>query len=266
MRTLAIVTAALPSRSKFLTEVGENIADAKRLASESGWRLSWHVTLDGPGNTPEVDPDRTTRLAARRGVCAARNAALTTVDSAWVTPLDADDLFHVTGLTALLGILEQVDPELGWVSANRLLLTGEHTAHWRSQEYRWEVGKLSEAWSSPFAFHPNSIVARTDLVWECGGWPALATNEDMGLCLLMSERRPGLSTTEVLSYYRVWESQEVSARSYLHDKIIAFDSIEHMVNAVRHINGRSDVIRPAPGPAFGKFATSQASMEDTELP
>jgi cellulose synthase/poly-beta-1,6-N-acetylglucosamine synthase-like glycosyltransferase len=251
MRTLGLVTSVLPSRSQFLAEAARGLLDTRTLAEAHGWRLSWHVAVDGPGEIPQVSPDTVAHLAARRGIAAARNVALTMADVDWVLPLDADDILDPDGLVSVLDLLSVLSPDVGWLSANRLLVTGERTPHWRSEQYRWRVGELAETWRAPFPFHPNAIIARRRLVLACGGWPAIPTNEDLALCLSMSERAPGFSTEKVLGRYRVWAAQEVNLSSYGIDKITSFALIEQLINTMRAELGRDPVRAPIPGPAFG---------------
>src|SRR5262245_30124863 len=133
MRTLGLVTSVLPSRSQFLAEADRSLRDARMLAEACGWRLSWHVAVDGPGEISQIVPDTMVHLAARRGIAAARNAAMVLADVEWVLPLDADDTLDPDGLVAVLDLLAKLAPEVGWLSANRLLMTGERTPHWRSK-------------------------------------------------------------------------------------------------------------------------------------
>lgn len=253
MRTLGLVTSVLPSRSQFLAEAARGLLAARALAEAHGWRLSWHVAIDGPGEMPKIVSDTVVNLAARRGIAAARNVALAMADVEWVLPLDADDTLDPDGLVAVLVLLAGLAPEVGWLSANRLLMTGERTPHWRSEPYQWSVGELAESWRAPFPFHPNAIIARRGLVLACGGWPAIPTNEDLALCLSMSERAPGFSTEKVVGRYRVWTAQEVNSSSYVTDKVTSFALIEQLVNTLRGERGREPVRAPIPGPAFGTF-------------
>jgi hypothetical protein len=251
MRTLGLVTSVLPSRSQFLEETARSLLDARTLAGARGWQLSWHVAVDGPGEIPQVTSDTVTHLAARRGIAAARNVAMAMTDADWILPLDADDVLDPDGLVAILDLLMALGPDVGWLSANRLLMMGERTPHWRPEPYRWRVGELAESWRAPFPFHPNAIIARRGLVLACGGWPAIPTNEDLALCLSMSERAPGFSTEKILGRYRVWAAQEVNLSSYTIDKVTSFAIIEQFINTIRGEFGRNPVRAPRPGPAFG---------------
>lgn len=254
VQSLGIVTPVLPARSAHLGDAGRCVDEIRAKSAQIGWRVTWHVAVDGPGEIPAISPDHMIRNSGRRGIPASRNAVLATVDAEWATPLDADDLFDTDGVLAILTGLSRASKEVGWISANRLLVTGERTPHWRATPRGWVAGELAENWVAPFPFHPNSIIARTELIWECGGWPAIGTNEDMALCLLMSERKPGLSLVDVLTYYRAWDKQEVASDAYVEDKLVSFAAIERIINAVRRTHGRGPVRHPAPGVAYGAVA------------
>lgn len=260
MQTLGLVTSVLPSRSQFLPDAARSQLEARVLAEAHGWRLSWHVAIDGPGEIPHITPDTMVRLAARRGIAAARNVALAMAGGDWVLPFDADDLLDPAGLMAGLDSLTGLGSEVGWLSANRRLTTGERTPHWRTEPYRWAVGELAESWRAPFPFHPNAIIARRALVLACGGWPAIPTNEDLALCLSMSERAPGISADAVIGRYRVWDAQEVNLSSYTVDKVTSFTLIERLINTLRDELGRGPVLAPDPGPAFGTFRTDTGNL------
>lgn len=244
----AVVTACLPDRSQHLADAANSVERA-RLAI-APLELEWIVAVDGPGELrSEADPDVVVQLAARGGISVARNAALSRARGELIVPLDADDVLIADGLLEAHASL--LDPAIGWVGANRVLLeSGNRTAHWHGLR-PWRPGEVAEHWTAPLAFHPNSFVARRDLILSCGGWPALAANEDLFLVMMMSERAAGVSIEQILTAYRAWEGQEVSSPSYPAIKQAAFVFIEQSLNAVRHGYGRDPVRHPVPGGAHG---------------
>jgi len=166
-------------------------------------------------------------------------------------PLDADDELHGDGLAQILGTISAGDAA-GWIATNRVFIGGEKTAHWFSTRRSWAVGELAQAWSAPFVFHPNSVLARRDLSLSCGGWPGLPVNEDLGWVLRMSEEAPGRAEPHATLSYGVWAGQEVSRDHYSDDKRLAFAAIEQMLNAERKRSGRAPIRMPAdPGGAHG---------------
>lgn len=230
-----------------MTETAASIADARSRIEPL--RLEWVVAIDGPGTVDVDAADVVVRLPARSGISIARNAALAAATGDLVVPLDADDVLVADGLMRASEEIEESG--VGWVAPNRVLHhSDEPTAHWHSERV-WKVGELASSWSAPLAFHPNSIVARRDLVLLCGGWPALAANEDLLLAMLLSEHSIGRSVPEVLTRYRVWEGQEVSSDMYPVLKEAVFGFIEQALNAARLNAGRSQIKRPEAGGAHG---------------
>ena len=242
---ISILTACLPERAEHLAAAATSVATVR--AELSPLTVEWVVALDGPGDADTSAADKVVRLPRRGGVSAARNAALRVAEGDLVTPLDADDMLDATGVLAAERALRRDDH--GWVGANRIMLgSGRRTAHWHGPR-EWEAGEYAASWTSPSAFHPNSFVARRDLVLRCGGWPALTTNEDLLLVLRLSEEAAGRSIEEVLTHYRVWSGQVTTTGTYAHEKADAFLYIEQVINAVRARAGRPQVDRPSPGRA-----------------
>ncbi|AZI56805.1 glycosyltransferase [Nakamurella antarctica] len=248
----SVLTACLPERSVYLNEAAASVARARELVSPN--ELEWIIAVDGPGDLPDVTAQaRVVRIERRSGISAARNAALAFARGDLIAPLDADDTLVADGLLEAQEAL--LNDHLGWIACNRVLLSTQgKTGHWHGRR-TWQPGGLAESWSAPFAFHPNSIVVRRDLILRCGGWPALATNEDLFLAMLLSERAAGLSIEAVLTRYRVWDGQEVSSPSYPATKRIAFRFIEASLNSIRREFDRDPVTHPRPGGAYGKRAT-----------
>jgi len=246
---VTVVTAVLPARAEHLAYAAASVERCRAAAAAGGWALEWIVVMDGPGAAPRVRCDEFSRVPARAGISAARNVALAKAGGAWVVPLDGDDVLDEAGFAALLAALDG-DRRLCWLSANRLLMDGRRTAHWNDEPRRWPAGALAERWTSPFAFHPNCLLVRTDVALRAGGWPAVPVNEDMAFALLVAEEAGGASTTPVLTRYRVWDRQETARPAYPAMKALSFSVIERFVNARRRLHGRAPVEAPRPGPVL----------------
>ena len=244
---LTIVTAIAPDRDDHLGETEQSVHEARVHLD-----IQWVVVWDGEASRQIKEADVV--LCGRRnsGIACTRNLALRHITAPLVTSLDADDLIVGDGARAAHARLH-TDPALGWVGLSRTLIDGAPTRHTLAGEQHFGPGQLSESWRSPFPFHPNSVVLRTDLLRAVGGWPAVASNEDLGMVLRVSEEAAGLVIPDVLTRYRVWDRQEVARASYVEMKRLAFDYIETTLNARRLADGRDAVRAPAdPGTAFGR--------------
>ena len=249
---MTALTAVLPERAQYISETACSIQRAKTVVQQAGWTLNWIVVIDGPGEVAsQYLTDQVVRLPARQGISAARNVGLSKAESHWVFPLDSDDLLDADGLLKLLKTSSN-EQNLVWLGANRLLLDGHRTAHWNRDPQRWTPGELATQWSAPFAFHPNSVIVNRNAALSVGGWPAVGVNEDLALVLLLSEIGDGGFDPAVLTHYRVWEKQEISASDYEEKKKIAFCVIQALVNARRALLHRGGIIAPCPGAAHGK--------------
>ena len=251
-RTLSLITAADPSRCQHLEAASDSVQAARTALTSIGWTLEWSVAFDGERcGECLCYADRVAELSKRSGIATARNIALARSSGHWVMPFDSDDLLSPTGLRSILKQLDDWLWKPGWIAANRLLLDGSRTPHWREGQEDFLPGDLASNWTSPFPFHPNTVISRRSLALEVGGWPALPANEDLGWVLALSERELGRFLPEVVVRYRVWNGQEVASAGYRKHKEAAFLFIEAAINAQRASIGRGRVSAPEPGPAYG---------------
>lgn len=243
---LSIITAVAPDRADFLDETARSI-DALREVIDVEWIVVW----DGKP-TRDVNADVVIHGREGGGISCTRNLGLGYATADYLTSLDADDLIVVEGVQRGLKAFE-TNPEIGWIGLSRTDIPGRATKHTVSGPQAFAPGELAEHWKAPFMFHPNSFIASTALVRRCGGWPGIATGEDLALVLRMSEEMGGEVLPAVLTRYRVWDKQEVAHSSYASTKKKAFGYIETVINAVRLWHGRSLVHAPSnPGGAFGR--------------
>ena len=263
---MSVVTPVGAGRAGWLPAAAASIDRARQLLAPAGIDLEWVACADGaalPALDPRIRPDQVVRWQVPRGISAARNAALASASGNWIVPLDADDELDPTGLHTLARIADQAPDAVGWIGANRVHLDGARTPHWSDTPRHYAAGELAERWTSPFPFHPNSLLVRRDLALTCGGWPGIGVNEDLAAALLFSEAAAGRREPAVLTHYRVWPGQEVATPTYPADKATAFTVIEALVNAQRHRLGRPPVHRPAPGPAHGLIKIPAAQPPDS---
>jgi hypothetical protein len=245
---VSFLTPVDPSRQLFSADTAVSVQHSAELLQRHGFSSEWVVAADGPGSLIDAFDVATRRLRTRRGGAAqARNVALGVCSGRWVVPIDADDILEPSGVLA--GVRALACSSAGWVGLSRTLLDGEPTAHTFEQGRLWAAGELSEAWSSPFPFHPNSVICDRELLVASGGWPPLSVNEDLAAVLLLAEVVAGRTVAATLTRYRVWGSQQVAAASYAAEKAAAFRVVEQLVNSRRLALGRRPVTAPRPGPA-----------------
>jgi hypothetical protein len=262
---LSVLTPVAADRGRWLAEAGRSVQLGRDLLATAGIEVEWVVCKDGAAGgggdgdavaellAETLPPDRLVGWRTRRGISAARNAALAAATGDWVAPLDADDEVDPDGVLAAATLVRGWPSGLGWLGCNRLLVDGSRTPHWRDEPQPFGAGQLAENWTSPFWFHPNSVLFRRDVLLGAGGWPALGVNEDLAAVLLVSEEYGGRAVPVVLTRYRVWDGQEVAGGSYQEDKATAFTVIEALVNARRSASGRPPVHHPVAGPAHGRI-------------
>jgi len=245
---LSLITAVHPPRSQHLIDTAKSVTEAQRLLKAEGHNLEWVVVIDGPGETPDVTGTpgllRITRPMAG-GVSAARNTGLAHVGGGHVMPLDHDDMVNPTGLLEVLS-----DPrfhEVRWVGANNQTLDGTWTSHRLLEPQLFEQYWLEEHWTSPFAFHPNCLIAQRDAVLSVGGWPALTGNQDVGMIFALNSRHEGWGLTPAITSYRHWDEQTIASPKWPMLKKMDFRFLGMAVNARRATEGLRPISVPDAG-------------------
>lgn len=243
---LSVVTAVAPDRDDYLTEAAASIRELR-----AELPVQWVVAWDGAATSELPDADVVVEGRPGSGIACTRNLTLAALTAPYVTVLDADDMLAVAGPVAACAAFD-ADPELGWVGLSRTFVDGAATKHTFADVRDFAPGEFAEVWQAPLMFHPNSVVLRTDVLRAVGGWPAVASNEDLGMILFASELTAGRKIPATLTRYRVWDKQEVGKEGYPRLKRYAFDYIEVVLNATRARCGRVPIVQPDnPGGAFG---------------
>lgn len=248
--SVSFVTPVLPGRAEHLPDTGSSVEAARLILAACGHDSEWIVAVDGPGKLDSVAGATIVTSPLQVGAACARNLALASAGGEWLVPVDADDLVEGDGVLACLRAAGL--GSLKWVGASRTRIDGTATPHTVALPRRFVSGALALHWSSPFPFHPNSVVVRRDILLACGGWPELATNEDLGMILTVSEEGPGARLNDILTRYRVWEGQIVAGPGYETAKATAFQVISASLNKRRQTHGRPAVATPLPGGAHGR--------------
>ena len=241
---LAIITPVHASHVSFLPDIWASIANQ---ILPYGWSIRWHVREDGPPSNcraflesladARIDYSASSECG---GAAEARNLALARVDSDFVCIRDADDIL-VEG--SLARTIEMIVAGSGWVGANAL--DGPTNLKPRSTGYsarldaqmqmpssavpfsaatwlgKMEFGRVRQCWEihAVIPFHPATWTTRTDYLWEVGGWPGLARDEDTACILAVTDRHDGWVLEEPAIVYRHHQFQTSRLRRPMSERI-----------------------------------------------
>lgn len=83
------------------------------------------------------------------------------------------------------------------------------------------LGRIRQCWEihAVIPFHPATWTTRTDYLWEVGGWPGLARDEDTACILAVTDRHDGWVLEEPAIIYRHHQHQTSQLRSPVHERI-----------------------------------------------
>lgn len=242
MASLGLITPCLPEIGDFLQETG---AEVVRLLRHPRHRISWTIVVDGPGELADVPDDPAVHvLKCERhcGTATARNIGLWATDAEWVMPLDADDLVNPAAIARVLDRLSP-DGESMWVGGNIELLDGRRAPHHFSAAASIGVRELEQAWTAPFRFYPNAIIALRRAVLAVGGWPAVPAAEDLGLALRLNGEFRGELIPEIFFRYR-YSRRQTTRNRYLAPKVLSFDLLAQSINVQRRALGLPEIRPP----------------------
>lgn len=197
-RVLSVVTAADGSDPELLARAAASLA-AQRLPA--GWALEWVLALD---RAPEAVPDLPLEPVVVRthpraqGVAAARTLAAVRATGELLYVLDADDEVPAGGLAALVGALLE-EPEAAYAVSCSWHVVDRDGVLLEERTTPLPPGLLKAGEVRSFRrlhgrcpFPPAQLLVRADALWQAGGWPALAIEEDTALLLALDAVRPGV--------------------------------------------------------------------------
>lgn len=228
IREVSVITAVRSDYGQFLPEAWRSLSSQELPAN---WRFKWYVQEDGEPSEirsfiQSLAPEAADYASSgsHGGVAEARNLALSRTTGEVVMLLDADDQMTAGAITRSLQVLASgyewcgfaaVDDNEGQISMRdggysaRLNDDGsmptEANRFVRSEWVRDSAaGALRSCWDEfgLFPFHPATFATATQLVWDVGGWPALARDEDTALILAISDRHHGVVSDEANLIYR----------------------------------------------------------------
>ncbi|MFZ9805772.1 MAG: glycosyltransferase [Ilumatobacteraceae bacterium] len=178
------------------------------------------------------------------GVAEARNLALARCDGEVVMMLDADDRLVAGAIVRVIeslesgnmwcgfGALDDHDGEImtragryslrlaaegsPYVSNGASMSEGASSTVAVARDFDHDAwvgpvrrGTLRGCWSEfgVLPFHPATFATFTRWVWEAGGWPGLARDEDTALILAISDKHDGVVSAEPNILYRRHDQQ-----------------------------------------------------------
>lgn len=246
-REISIITPVAGSHTALLAEAWESI---KLQHIPQGWRIRWYVQEDGPASTAQsfirsLDQSMVEFAAsgAVGGVAEARNLALARCHGEVVMLLDADDQLTPRAIQRVIaslqgghmwcgfGALDNRDGNYSMRSGGYSLRLGaDGNAPLESALFNYNVwlgkvmrGTIRHCWEQfgVLPFHPATFATYARWIWDAGGWPGLARDEDTALILSISDKHSGLVSDEPNILYRK-HSNQTSRRVPPNDERLAF--------------------------------------------
>lgn len=236
LASLITPTQLAANRIGFLLELHESI-----VAAAPRFGFEWVIAVDGAvqAELPEsIAKDRRVRVIRTGrsvGAAGARNLALATVNTRFVTSVDDDDLLPQNSLDHRVEALLAY-PECGWCAGLLTdLFADGSTSVWDCPAKRGDnkPGDVWRAWGEPegiFPFGPTTMLALTESVKAVGGWQGLPQGEDFGLVMAITSSEAGHMLDESVYLYRKHSEQMTRT----HD----FDELESTVRAITFERGR----------------------------
>ncbi|MGA1461271.1 MAG: glycosyltransferase family 2 protein [Ilumatobacteraceae bacterium] len=228
IREVSVITAVRPDYGQFLPETWRSLSSQELPAN---WRLRWYVQEDGEPSEirsfiQSLAPEAVDYASSgsHGGVAEARNLALARTSGDVVMILDADDRMTAGAVARSLQVLASGYEWCGFAAVD------DHDGRISVRDGRYSVrlypdgslpteanafvkedwvgdfakGALRSCWEEfgLFPFHPTTFATATQFVWDVGGWPGLARDEDTALILAISDRHHGVVSDETNLIYR----------------------------------------------------------------
>ncbi|MGC8460934.1 MAG: glycosyltransferase [Candidatus Dormibacteria bacterium] len=199
----------------------------------------WILVVDGAERTPipkKLKNDGRIvecRVGRQVGTAASRNMGLGISRGEFVTACDDDDRLPARSFEVRLDALRSA--HVDWVAGLLADLRGQEQIVWNCPAPRGYIraGELWKSWISPEATYPlgpSTLLMRTALLRQVGGWQGLPQAEDLGMVMAVSGVAAGVVLDEVVYLYRRHDGQMMNQPD--------FDSIEPLVREITFERGR----------------------------
>lgn len=246
-RELSIITPVAGSQTALLADAWESI---KLQHIPQGWRIRWYVQEDGFALTAQsfvrsLDHSMVEFAASGSmgGAAEARNLALARCHGELVMLLDADDQLTIGAIQRVIDSLQAGHMWCGFgvldnrdgihsmrVGGYSLRLGTDGKAPLESALFNDKVwmgkvmrGAIRQCWEQfgVLPFHPATFATYARWIWDAGGWPGLARDEDTALILSISDKHSGLVSNEPNILYRK-HADQTSQRVPPNDERLTF--------------------------------------------
>ena len=232
-REISILTPVGTHHTTYLAQAWESI---RRQTVPAPWLVRWYVQEDGPPSSVQSFVqalDSSVVQYASTGVSGgpaeARNLALARAHGEVVMLLDADDELAPDAIARVVSQLESGYMWCGFAAVDNQKGTlvqrdGRYSARLSSDVIKtpdadafipndWlgesSRGALRSCWEGfgYLPFHPTTFATYARWIWDVGGWPGLARDEDTALILAISDTQSGVVSSDVNVLYRRHEQQ-----------------------------------------------------------
>ena len=230
---ISILTPVGKHHAAYLPQAWELI---RRQQIPAPWLVRWYVQEDGPPSPAQsfvqTLDSKVAQYAASGlsgGAAEARNLALARAHGEMVMLLDADDELAPDAVARVVSQLESGFMWCGFAAVDNQQGTlvqrdGRYSARLSSDatkapnsdafvpsEWMGESprGALRSCWEDfgYLPFHPTTFATYARWIWDVGGWPGLARDEDTALILAISDAHAGVVSSEVNVLYRRHDHQ-----------------------------------------------------------
>ncbi len=227
-REVSVLTAVRIEHVQYLHQAWQSIVEQ---SLPNDWTIRWYVQEDGKqselqGFIKSLGSAVADYAAsgARGGVAEARNLALARATGDVVVILDADDQLASGSVSRVLATLESGAMWCGFAAIEdcdglQLRRDGGYSARLsvdgamppeasKFVPSEWvrslQPGSPRSCWEDfgVLPFHPATFATKASIIWDYGGWPGLARDEDTALILAITDDNAGVVSDDVNLIYR----------------------------------------------------------------
>lgn len=206
MITLITPTRLDPNRLPWLEQLSQSLSSSP---------IEHLIVIDGEEQEPPINLSASKIIFTGKpsGAGSARNIGLLHAQGDYIGSVDDDDAVNVQGF---LNLAEKLDThsDIDWVSGylHDMEENGSLLSPWihRTPLKRLVAGEIFTHWKEPsaeFPIAPTAVLARKEALLSVGGWGALPQAEDFMMIMKLTGEYAGLSTDEIVYYYRKHQQQ-----------------------------------------------------------